>query len=198
MRCLIIPGVRGSKNIPKFKPEGAYRPIYDLRGMKFGNWAVIKLVSPKSPVKWLCKCSCGREKVFDASEITRTERRGRDNCGCVSFTKLQKKLKTEDARICRPFSGYGSRLYHKWASMKQRCYNKKEKCYKWYGAKGIGVCDSWHDYKHFEEWALATGYDVGLELDRIDSNADYSPENCRWVTHGDNVRNIFKKGNSIC
>lgn len=185
--------LRGSKDIPKFKPEGAYRAIYDLRGMRFGSWTVVRHVSFKKPVSWLCRCECGREKVFNVSEITRTERKGGNDCGCKKFIKLKNELKKQDAKIGRPFIGYGSRLYKKWSSMKQRCYNENEKSYKWYGGKGIKVCEEWQEYKPFESWALSSGYDIGLELDRINSDSNYSPENCRWVTHGDNVRNIFRK-----
>jgi len=67
--------------------------------------------------------------------------------------------------------------------MKQRCYNEKDKNYRWYGAKGIKVCDEWMDNpKMFEEWALQNGYDDSLTIDRENPKLNYCPENCRWVT----------------
>ena len=73
--------------------------------------------------------------------------------------------------------------------MKGRCYNKKLKDYRWYGAKGIKVCDEWLDNpKSFEDWALSNGYKKGLSIDRKNELKDYSPENCRWITLSDNAK----------
>ena len=181
--------VRGTKDIPKFKPEGAYRAIYDLRGMRFGSWTAIELVSSKKPVSWLCRCDCGREKVFNVSDITRTERKGGNDCGCKKFKKLQDRLKKET----RSFAGRDSRLYQKWADMKRRCNSPNRKDSKWYHEKGIGYDENWEEYAGFRDWAIGSGYELGLEIDRIDPGKGYSPDNCQWVTHGDNVRRIFCK-----
>lgn len=73
--------------------------------------------------------------------------------------------------------------------MKDRCYNPNLKDYRWYGAKGIKVCDEWLAYpKLFEEWAFANGYKTGLTIDRIKEDKDYTPENCRWVTGAFNAK----------
>lgn len=67
--------------------------------------------------------------------------------------------------------------------MKQRCYNPKDKHYKWYGSKGVKVCSEWlNNAEAFVEWALNNDYKPGLTLDRIDSNGDYTPSNCRFIT----------------
>ncbi len=79
-----------------------------------------------------------------------------------------------------------TRLYHVWKNMKVRCNNPHSKEYKYYGQRGISVCEEWNDFKNFREWAYANGYDEKAErgkctLDRIDVNKNYEPSNCRWV-----------------
>lgn len=73
--------------------------------------------------------------------------------------------------------------------IKDRCYNKNNKSYKWYGEKGIKVYKEWIDNpKLFEIWALSNGYEDNLTIDRIDENKDYCPENCRWISNSDNAK----------
>lgn len=70
-----------------------------------------------------------------------------------------------------------------------RCYDVKEKSYRWYGAKGVKICQEWiNNPKSFEEWALANGYENNLTIDRIEEDKDYCPDNCRWITRKDNAR----------
>ena len=74
-------------------------------------------------------------------------------------------------------------------SIKVRCYNINCKSYRWYGGKGIKVCDEWiNNPLSFEEWALSNGYQDGLTIDRIDENKDYCPDNCRWVSIEENSK----------
>ena len=79
--------------------------------------------------------------------------------------------------------------------MLDRCENAKDNRYSAYGARGISVCQEWHDSVAFINWALSNGYSDGLQLDRVDTNGDYEPNNCRFITCKENNRN--KRNNHV-
>lgn len=82
-------------------------------------------------------------------------------------------------------------LYNVLSKMHYRCENENHSCYKNYGGRGITVCEEWSmdNAQAFISWAKEHGWEEGLEIDRIDNNKGYSPDNCRFVTRQENCRN---------
>lgn len=74
------------------------------------------------------------------------------------------------------------RLYMTWRTMINRCYVGTADNYEYYGAKGIGVIKEWRDdFNNFLHWSLSNGYQKEFTIDRIQTDKNYSPDNCRWV-----------------
>lgn len=129
---------------------------------------------------WVCQCDCGRTVTLRANAI----RAGQKSCGCLQGVRNG----TSTEEIFR--KSHNNRLYNIWAGMNYRCTHPKASHWQDYGGKGIRVCDEWkNNFQAFAEWAIAHGYAQNLEIDRIDNDGNYCPENCRWIDHKDNSRN---------
>lgn len=119
-------------------------------------------------------------------------------CGKKSAIRIDNVVsgKQKSCR-CRGGENHGhttERIYYIWSSMKQRVTNKKRPRYPEYGGKGIGIQESWLDFRNFYQ-DMKDGYREDLTLDRIDNSKGYSKENCRWATIIQQQRN--KNNNRI-
>ena len=158
--------------------------VKDLSGTRVGKLSVVGKAKHKSKhgeTLWECRCDCGN--YIEETTAVLTHERVR-SCGKCKRTITPYLIRT-----------HKNRLYHAWSEIKRRC-NGKSTNSKYYSGKGISYCAEWEDFDAFANWAVQNGYESGLEIDRIDGDKGYSPENCRWVTHKQNSRNRKARSNN--
>lgn len=142
------------------------RVDYSIIGKRFGSLVVKEYshTGNNSLTFWKCLCDCGKMIVVHRQSLISGDRK---TCG------RSKKYYTCDNNVNDRI------LYHRWYSMKSRCNKKKNKKYKYYGARGIAVCNEWlNDFNTFKKWAHDIGWIPDLQVHRVDNNGDYCPENC--------------------
>lgn len=138
-----------------------------------------------------CVCDCGNEKVYRQSQLTSGNAK---SCGCLKAKAARENSKKRGniSGAHNPHFKHGqadTKLHKVWREMKNRCKNQNSGSYKNYGARGITVCPEWEEFDAFYAWAIASGYQEGLSIDRIDNNKGYSPDNCEWADRSQQMKN---------
>lgn len=153
----------------------------DLVGQKLERLFVMDRYTKNGRGYYKCKCDCGNIVMARADGL----KSGRiKSCGCYNIDRA----KTGNNR--RTHGKHNTRLYRIWQAMYARCYIRTTPAYKNYGGRGITICTEWlKDFQAFYDWAMQSGYNDNLTIDRVNVNGNYEPFNCRWITKEEQARN---------
>ncbi len=156
--------------------------LVDLTGKRFDRLTVLERAENNNSdkVRWLCQCVCGNQKIIAGTHLSTGKTR---SCGCL----LSEHAISNNKKYCRTHGMHRTKTYNSWQSMFARCYDKNNPSYRYYGAKGIEVCEAWHKFENF--FADMGTRPKGKTIDRKDNSKGYFKENCRWRTPKEQANN---------
>lgn len=170
----------GALNELGFEEKPKNPRFQDLTGQEFARLTVLGFAGTEKRRRsvWYCRCSCGNVTKVRAENL----KSGHTNsCGCFVVEKNTKH------------GMHGTRIYHIWENMIARITNPNREGHENYYDKNIGIDKEWRtNPKSFIDWAIENGYKDNLSIDRIDNNRGYYPDNCRFATAGQQMRNTTR------
>lgn len=156
-------------------------------GTVYGNIKILNFAykDKNGKYRYNCECLLCGNKFISLGTVVKTGRR--ESCGCLSRKRM--------IEANRKHGMHGTRIYNIWKGIRSRCRDDSYHASHRYKGRNITVCERWNEFINFYE-DMKDGYFDGAELDRIDNDKGYYPNNCRWVTHKENSNNRTKYKNN--
>jgi hypothetical protein len=151
--------------------------LLNITGQRFGRLVALELQGRyQNRALWLCQCDCGNTTIVRSCHLVNGRTK---SCGC-----LQREL---TVALLTTHGQTGTPTYRAWLAMLQRCCNPKNKAYRHYGGRGVGIDDpNWFSYQRFfDEMGEKP---PGAHLHRKDNDKGYSRDNCVWLSASEHAR----------